>query len=139
LQNLSAALANPISEVEVARITQAVEDALKAWAQNTFRLFQQSTEEMQEVLLMAGTAAQQVGERDKRYTKRFTEFTERLQSTSKLTDVTAIRQSLGQHTADLKSYVAQMMKDSDGLPGFATGAKWNATSRLVSGRRKFLA
>jgi diguanylate cyclase (GGDEF)-like protein len=69
---------------------------------------------MQEVLLMAGTAAQQVGERDKRYTKRFTEFTERLQSTSKLTDVTAIRQSLGQHTADLKSYVAQMMKDSDG-------------------------
>jgi PleD family two-component response regulator len=28
--------------------------------------------------------------------------------------VTAIRQSLGQHTADLKSYVAQMVKDSDG-------------------------
>ena len=62
---------------------------------------------------MAGMAAEQVGERDKRYTKRFTEFTERLQATSKLSDVVAIRQSLGQHTADLKSYVAQMVKDSE--------------------------
>ena len=98
----------------MARITQAVQDALKSWAENTFRLFRQSTEEMQDVLLMAGMAAEQVGERDKRYTKRFTEFTERLQATSKLSDVIAIRQSLGQHTADLKSYVAQMVKDSDG-------------------------
>jgi diguanylate cyclase (GGDEF)-like protein len=113
LNNLSAALANPVSEVEVARITQAVQNALKAWAENTFQLFRQSAEEMQDVLLMAGTAAQQVGERDKRYTRRFTEFTERLQATSKLSDMTAVRQSLGQHTADLKSYVAQMVKESD--------------------------
>ena len=114
LQSLSAALANPVSEVEVARITQAVQDALKSWAENAFRLFQRSTEEMQDVLLMAGMAAEQVGERDKRYTKRFTEFTERLQATSKLGDMNAMRQSLGQHTADLRSYVAQMVKDSEG-------------------------
>ena len=113
LDHLSAALANPVSEVEVTRITQAVQNALKAWAENTFQLFRQSTEEMQDVLHMAGTAAQQVGERDKRYTRRFTEFTERLQATSKLSDMTAVRQSLGQHTADLKSYVAQMVKESD--------------------------
>ena len=67
LHNLSAALANPISELEVARITQAVQNALKAWSENTFRLFQRSTEEMQDVILMAGMAAEQVGERDKRY------------------------------------------------------------------------
>jgi len=114
LQNLSAALSNPVSEMEVARITQAVQDALKSWAENTFRLFRQSTEEMQDVLLMAGMAAENVGERDKRYTKRFTEFTQRLQATSKLSDTTAIRQSLGQHTADLRSYVAQMVKESEG-------------------------
>ena len=63
---------------------------------------------------MAGTAAQQVGERDKRYTKRLTEFGDRLQATSKLGDLVTVRQSLGQHTADLRSYVAQMVKDSDG-------------------------
>jgi diguanylate cyclase (GGDEF)-like protein len=114
LQNLGDALTNPISGLEVTRITQAVQEAMKSWAEDAFRLFQRSTEEMQDVLLMAGMAADQVGERDKRYSKRFTEFTERLQSTSKLGDVTAIRQSLGQHTADLKSYVAQMVKDSDG-------------------------
>jgi len=113
LLRLSAALANPVSEVEVVQITQAVQDALKAWAENAFRLFQRSTEELQDVLLIAGMAAEQVGERDKRYTKRFTEFTERLTATSKLKDMTALQQSLGQHTADLKSYVAQMVKDSD--------------------------
>ena len=113
LHNLSAALANPVSEVEVTRITHAVQNALKAWAKNAFQLFRQSTEEMQDVLLMAGAAAQQVGERDKRYTRRFTEFTERLHATSKLSDMTAVRQSLSQHTADLKSYVAQMVKESD--------------------------
>src|SRR6185369_6699892 len=52
LSQLSAALANPVSEVEVARITQAVQDALRAWAEHTFRLFQQSTSEIQDVLLM---------------------------------------------------------------------------------------
>ena len=113
LQNLSAALANPVSEVEVIRITHAVQDALKAWAEHAFRLFQQSTEEMQDVLVMAGRAAEQVGERDKRYSKRFMDFTERLTATSRLGDVTAMRQSLSQHSADLKSYVAQMVKDSD--------------------------
>jgi len=130
LQKLSATLSNPISEVEIARITQAVQDALKAWAENAFLLFKQSTEEMQDVLLMAGTAAQQVGERDKRYSKRFTEFTERLQATSKLSDVTSIRQSLGQHTADLKSYVAQMVKESDGTISQLRAQIANYESRL---------
>jgi diguanylate cyclase (GGDEF)-like protein len=62
---------------------------------------------------MAGTAAQQVGERDKRYSRRFTEFGDRLQATSRLGDVVVIRHALGQHSADLKSYVAQMVKDSE--------------------------
>jgi len=114
LQSLSAALANPVSELEVARITAAVQDALKSWAEHAFRLFQQSTSEIQDVLLMAGMAAEQVGDRDRRYTKKFSEFTDRLQATSKLSDMGAIRQSLGQHTTDLKNYVSQMVKDSEG-------------------------
>ncbi len=114
LQNLSAALANPVSEIEVARITAAVQDALKTWAEHAFRIFQQSTSEIQDVLLMAGMAAEQVGDRDRRYTKKFSEFTDRLQATSKLNDMSAMRLSLGQHSADLKNYVAQMVKDSEG-------------------------
>lgn len=113
LQTLSAALTKSASEEEIAEMTRTIQMELKCWAEQASRLFQQGTTEMQGVLLMAGMAAQQVGERDKRYTKRFTEFTERLQATSKLSDVTAIKQSLGQHTADLKSYVSQMVKDSE--------------------------
>ena len=114
LLKLSAALASPVSALEVAGITKSVQNELKSWAEHTSELFQQSSGEIQEILLMAGTAASQVGERDRRYTKRLTEFGERLQATSKLGDLTTVRQSLGQHTADLKGYVAQMMKESDG-------------------------
>jgi diguanylate cyclase (GGDEF)-like protein len=114
LQKLSAALTKHASEGEIAETTQAIQSELKSWAEQASHLFQENTNEMQGVLLMAGMAAQQVGDRDKRYTKRFTDFTERLNATAKLSDVVAIRQSLGQHTADLKSYVAQMVKDSEG-------------------------
>jgi diguanylate cyclase (GGDEF)-like protein len=110
---LSIALTKAASETEIAETTQAIQKELKSWAEHASGLFHQSASEMQDVLLMAGVAAEQVGARDKRYTKRFTEFTERLNTTSKLTDVTAIRHTLGQHTADLKSCVAQMVKESD--------------------------
>jgi diguanylate cyclase (GGDEF)-like protein len=113
LRNLSAALTRPSSALEVVGTTRAIQDELKSWAERASSVYQQSSTEIQQVLLMAGTAAEQVGERDKRYTRRFTEFGERLQTTSKLSDVTAIRHSLGQHTADLRSYVAQMVKDSE--------------------------
>jgi diguanylate cyclase (GGDEF)-like protein len=113
LLKLSAALSKPVSQSEVADITQSVQDELKSWAENASKLFEQRASDVQEVLLMAGTAAQQVGERDKRYSRRFTEFGDRLQATSRLGDVVVIRHALGQHSADLKSYVAQMVKDSE--------------------------
>jgi diguanylate cyclase len=114
LSKLSAALTKPLSQGEIAETTQAIQKELKSWAEQASRLFQQSTGEIQEVLLMAGTAAEQVDERDKRYAKRLTDFGERLHATSKLGDLVAIRQSVGQHTADLKSYVTQMAKESEG-------------------------
>jgi diguanylate cyclase (GGDEF)-like protein len=113
LLKLSAALTKTASATEVVGTTKAIQGELKAWAEQASKLFQQNSNEIQEVLLMAGTAAQQVGERDKRYVKRFTEFGERLQATSKLGDLGTVRQSLGQHSADLKSYVTQMVKESD--------------------------
>jgi diguanylate cyclase (GGDEF)-like protein len=114
LLKLGAVLTQPASATEVAGTTRTIQGELKSWAEHASKLFQQTSGEIQEVLLMAGTAAQQVGERDKRYTKRLTEFGERLQATSKLSDLVTVRQSLGQHTVDLKSYVAQMVKESDG-------------------------
>ncbi|MBZ5631515.1 MAG: GGDEF domain-containing protein [Acidobacteriia bacterium] len=114
LSRLSAALTKPVSADEIVETTRAIQNELKSWAEHASHLFRQSTGEIQDVLLMAGTAAQQVDERDKRYAKRLTEFGERLHATSRLGDLVAIRQSVGQHTADLKSYVTQMAKESEG-------------------------
>jgi diguanylate cyclase (GGDEF)-like protein len=114
LLRLSAVLTEPVSQTEVVDVTRAIQNELKSWAEHASQLFQKSSSDVQEVLLMAGTAAQQVGERDKRYSKRFTEFGDRLQATSRLSDVVVIKQALGQHSADLKSYVTQMVKESEG-------------------------
>jgi diguanylate cyclase (GGDEF)-like protein len=113
LLKLSAFLTNPGSAGEVAGMTRTIQNELRSWAEHASKLFQQSSSEIQEVLLMAGTAARQVGERDRRNNSRLTEFGERLQATTKLGDLITVRLSLGQHTADLKSYVAQMAKESD--------------------------
>jgi diguanylate cyclase (GGDEF)-like protein len=114
LSKLSFALTKPVSAGEIADTTSAIQKELKSWAGHASQFFQQSTGEIQEVLLLAGTAAQQVDDRDKRYAKRLTEFGERLHATSRLGDLVALRQSVGQHTADLKSYVTQMAKESEG-------------------------
>ena len=113
LLKLSASLTNSAFVADVAGITGTIQDELKVWAEQASQLFQQSSSEIQEVLLLAGNAAQQVGERDRRYTKRLTELGDHLNATSKLSDLTAIRQSVGQYTSDLKGYVSQMAKESE--------------------------
>ncbi len=113
LRKLGVDLTQTGSATKVQETTRAIQDQLKSWAQRASHVFEQGTFGMQEVLLMAGTAAEQVGDRDKRHTRQFTEFTDRLQATSELSDLVAMRQSLGQHSADLKNYVAQMVKDSE--------------------------
>lgn len=113
LQNLSNTLEDGVSADRISETQRSVDRELKAWGQHVSECFGDKANGIQDVLLIAGTAAQQVSERASHHAKRFTEFTERLNATSKLNDLTVMRQSLGQHSADLKSYVTQMVKDSD--------------------------
>ena len=66
LLKLSAALSQPVSQSAVVDITRSVQDQLKSWSEHASKLFEQRASDVQEVLLMAGTAAQQVGERGSR-------------------------------------------------------------------------
>ena len=112
LQNLSASLGDGVSADRIAETRRSIDEELKIWSTHAADVFGNKANGIQDVLLIAGTAAQQVSERSNHHAKRFTEFTERLSATSKLNDLTVIRQSIGQHSADLKSYVTQMVSDS---------------------------
>lgn len=113
LQRLSSGLQTATSESVLSETQQTIDQELKVWSQRASDSRREKTAGMEEVLLIAGSAAQQVGERSRHYTKRFAEFSGRLDATSRLRDVTTIRESLGQHSVDLKSYVAQMAKDNE--------------------------
>jgi diguanylate cyclase (GGDEF)-like protein len=113
LQNLSRQLGDGASAERISKAEQSIRQELKTWGESAKESLHSKSEGMQDMLLIAGTTAREVGERTTRHAKRFTEFTERLNATSRLSDLTTIRQSLGQHSADLKSYVTQMVKDSD--------------------------
>jgi len=112
LQNLSNTLRDGVSVDRISETQRNVERELKIWATHAADVSGNKANGIQDVLLIAGTAAQQVSERSNHHAKRFTEFTERLSATSRLNDLTVIRQSIGQHSADLKSYVTQMVTDS---------------------------
>ena len=112
LQNLSDSLREGVSAERISETRKSIDLELKIWSTHTADVFGNKANGIQDVLLIAGTAAQQVSERSNHHAKRFTEFTERLNATSRLNDLTVIRQSIGQHSADLKSYVTQMVTDS---------------------------
>jgi len=112
LQNLSNSLEDGVFADRIAETRRSIDEELRIWATHAADVFGTKANGIQDVLLIAGTAAQQVSERSNHHAKRFTEFSERLNATSKLNDVTIIRRSIGQHSADLKSYVTQMVMDS---------------------------
>ena len=112
LQNLSNSLSEGVSADRISETRKSIDLELKIWSTHAADVFGNKANGIQDVLLIAGTAAQQVSERSNHHAKRFTEFTERLNATSRLNDLKVIRQSIGQHSADLKSYVTQMVTDS---------------------------
>ena len=86
---------------------------MQTWSARAAHFYEEKTHEVKEILTILAKAASQVGERDQRYAKQFGHLTDRLQATAKLNDLTAIRQSLVKHVAELKICVTKMAKDGE--------------------------
>jgi diguanylate cyclase (GGDEF)-like protein len=111
LLNLSQRLSSSVSSSLVAETEQCVEQELKAWGEHASHYYQEKTDEMKELLLLVAKAASEVGERDQRYAKQFGDLAGRLHGAARLNDLSAMRQSLGRHAAELKVCVTQMTRD----------------------------
>jgi diguanylate cyclase (GGDEF)-like protein len=87
--------------------------ALRSWGERASNYYKRKATEVRELMLVVAQAAESVGERDMRYTSKFSSFTERLQAIANLEDITNLRSSLTANVGELKKCIAQMTKDSN--------------------------
>jgi diguanylate cyclase (GGDEF)-like protein len=88
------------------------EKALRAWGDRAAGYYKLKAAEVRELMLVLAQAAESVGERDQRYTSKFSALTESLQAIANLEDLSKLRGALTANVAELRQCVAQMTKDN---------------------------
>lgn len=98
---------------EVTATGKQVEEELKKFGEGASQYFQQTANDVKEIMMIVAETAQAVGERDQRYARQFGEFSGQLAAIGNLEDLTKIRLSLGKSANQLKSYVEKMVQDGE--------------------------
>ena len=112
LAGLGARLSGYITPALVMGTETQVEERLLQWGGSTSEHFKTKANEVKELLMVLGSTAKSMGERDQRYTKQFNKFTEQLGAIADLEDLSQIRASLVERAGELKSCVDRMTEDS---------------------------
>jgi diguanylate cyclase (GGDEF)-like protein len=115
LAELEGGLAASVTPELIRETEKKVEEHLERWGGRSTDYLKEKTNDAKELLLALARTAQSVGERDKRYTSQFNEFTSRLQTIANLEDLTQVRSSLVQEASKLKTYVDRMNQDGQSL------------------------
>ena len=127
---LHARLTNEAVPKEIAETKKQAEAQLHKWGEDAAQFNQEKTDQVKEILSVVAKAAGEVGERDQRYTKSFGDLAGRLQETTKLSDLTAMRQSLNKGVIEIKSCVAKMAKDGQDSVAFLRAQVASYETRL---------
>lgn len=86
--------------------------ALHTWGDRASDYYKKMAAEVRDLMLVVAQAAESVGERDLRYTSKFSSFTDQLQEIANLEDIAKLRSSLTENVTELKKCIEQMTKDS---------------------------
>ncbi len=113
LRNLQRQLADETTPRQVQETRQRVEAELHQWGDRSAEYYKRKTEEFKEIMMIMARTTEAVGERDQRYSKRFTEFTTRLHALASMDDLTKIRDSLVSSAHELQAGVNQMALDGE--------------------------
>lgn len=115
LSELEGGLSGKVTPELIRETEKKVEEHLERWGGRSTDYLKEKANDAKELLLALARTAQSVGERDKRYTSQFNEFTSRLQTIANLEDLTQVRSSLVQEATKLKTYVDRMNQDGQSL------------------------
>jgi diguanylate cyclase (GGDEF)-like protein len=91
---------------------QKVKAEIVQWGCGAADYFKQRTGEVKEVMMILAHTAKLTGERDRRYSRQFQEFTGRLEAMADLSDLAQMRDSLLQSAVDLRACTEAMAQDS---------------------------
>ena len=113
LSNLERQLAEEATARRVEETEERAEAELQKWGEQSAEYYRRKTEEFKEIMMIMARTAEAAGERDQRYSKRFTEFTTQLHSLASMDDLTKIRDSLVRSANELQASVNQMAQDGE--------------------------
>lgn len=111
LLKLQEKLVNTAAPAVFAETQQSVGQELKTWGDSAADYYQESAEEVKDLLLHVAKAAAEVGDRDQRYGEYFQALAGRLQVAAKLQNISAMRQSLSSNAVELVDSVTRMTED----------------------------
>lgn len=138
LWNLQRQMADDATTRRIEETEERVEAELHRWGDQSAEYYKRKTEEIKEIMMIMAHTAEAAGERDQRYSKRFTEFTAQLHSLASLDDLTKIRDSLVRSANELQASVNQMAQDGEEVMAQLRSevrqyqAKLEETERLAS-------
>ncbi len=93
---------------DVATIEKDIEAALVKWGEDAVQSSLENLNQIREMMMAVAASGVAIAERDHRYTHRFKELTERLQSVSKVHDIETMRRSVIDSASEMKACVEQM-------------------------------
>lgn len=111
LLKLQSSLTSEAAPAGVIETQKQVDAQLRAWGDRASDYLKERTSEVKEIMTLMAKAAETVSERDQKYVGQFEQLTSRLKSIADLEDLKAIRQSLSQSAAEMKSRVDDMARD----------------------------
>jgi diguanylate cyclase len=112
LTDLGQQLSGTIDPAVVTRTSTRVQGELQQWGGQAEAYLEQKTDDVKELLVVLARTAATFGASDGRYTKRFEEFTARLNAIASLDDLADVRVSLVASATELKTCVEQMSHDT---------------------------
>src|SRR5580658_23626 len=113
LLSLRDRLSPDVTPDTVVETGKQVEKELTKWGESTSTYFQQTAQDIKEIMLTVAETTQVLGERDHRFAREFEEFAGQLAAIGNLADLTKIRQSLGKSAHQLKSCVEKMLQEGE--------------------------
>ncbi len=138
LWNLQRQLDGEARPGRVRETEERVEAELRQWGVRSAEYYTRKTEEFKEIMMIMARTAEAVGDREQRYSRKFTEFTARLHSLASMDDLTRIRESLVSSANELQAGVDEMAQDGDAAVAQMRGelrqyqAKLEEAERLAS-------
>ena len=112
LTELSAALSGVIP-ADIDSTTRQAAMEMSRWSEETRNYSALKTEEVKQIVLTVASLSNAVGERDTRYAREFSGLASRLQGIARLDDLSAVRKSLAESTAELTASVSKMKEEGE--------------------------